>query len=265
MISMLRTTLRRMRLRPLVSRSVALSSGLGIGSYLYTRPAAAEIRERAEQMLNLFSDYSHAADKVAAFRKYATEDGKMTKKDFVKAFKGLGVNDEEVISSFFACFDGDNDGLITFQSFAAGVAVVSKPGLGAQEKLDFVFQCCDCDGDGVITLEELTKIIRSLMLTRERLYIDECLTHRVSPISTRSSTSWSSPEQRKRLAAIHQEFPDLKNSTIEEALEKLSVSIAEGIYDEASMVSEKKNNGICLENFRKWAQQGTLRFVLIHF
>jgi len=95
------------------------------------------------------------------------------------------------------------------------------------------------------------------MLTRERLYIDECLTHRVSPISTRSSTSWSSPEQRKRLAAIHQEFPDLKNSTIEEALEKLSVSIAEGIYDEASMVSEKKNNGICLENFRKWAQQGT--------
>mmetsp|Transcript_6825 Transcript_6825/g.12924 ORF Transcript_6825/g.12924 Transcript_6825/m.12924 type:complete len:302 (+) Transcript_6825:97-1002(+) len=247
-------------LRRLVSRTVLISGGLGIASYTSARPSSAEITENAEKMLNLFSDYTHAADKVAAFRKYATADDKMTKRDFIRAFQKLGVSDEGVISSFFECFDGDHDGLITFQSFAAAVAVVAKPGLEAQEKITFVFQCCDISGDGIITQEELTKVIRSLMLTRERLYVDEyknASRYNASPIGTIKPSSWSTPEQRKRLSAIHQEFPDLKHSTMEEALEKLSLSIGEEIFREASMESKNKNAGLDLADFKKWAERGT--------
>eukprot|EP00470_Lotharella_oceanica_P002526 CAMPEP_0170171744 /NCGR_PEP_ID=MMETSP0040_2-20121228/4917_1 /TAXON_ID=641309 /ORGANISM="Lotharella oceanica, Strain CCMP622" /LENGTH=280 /DNA_ID=CAMNT_0010411969 /DNA_START=106 /DNA_END=948 /DNA_ORIENTATION=- len=239
---------------------MVVSGGLGIAAYTCARSASAEVKEDAEKMLNLFSDYTHAADKVAAFGKYATAEGKMTKNDFIKAFKKLGVSDEAVISSFFECFDGDHDGLVSFESFASAVAVVSKPGLQAQEKLDFVFQCCDISGDGILTKDELTKVIRSLMLTRERLYVDECKNaarYNASPIGTLEPSSWSNPEQRKRLSAIRQEFPNLKHSTMEEALEKLSQSIGEEIFREASMESKKKNGGLDLEDFRKWARKGT--------
>jgi len=99
----------------------------------------------------------------------------MSKESFYIAMNELGVFNENVIHSFFKCFDKAGDGFVSFQEFVSGIAAIGMSG-DPIDRMKFVFQSCDLNGNGYIEKEELRRMIHALLVTRENLnYYSEAI------------------------------------------------------------------------------------------
>jgi len=216
------------------------------------------------------------ADKVALLRRHAKK-GMMNRQQFAKAMYELGIDDDEIIESYFECYDKNHDGTISFEEFAAGVAMVGMHREEVKDQLRFVFECCDILGNGVVSREELRRIIHALMITHERVVVKhghDRSYFAASPIMDNvildmdlgqhpdpHHNGWKSSDQLARLRVVHNEFPDLKDAPMEECLRSMSTELSNQIFDEVQWMQNKKKGqkqqNLTFDQFSQWAKAGS--------
>jgi len=158
-------------IRPrLIRPAIAVAGGLGLTFGLSRESVHAEMKRAAQDLKKLLPADLVMDQDLAAFNKYADDDGNISNGSFVNAMHELGVHNENVIGSFFRCFDKAGNGVISFEEFVTSIAAIQPSG-DPTDRLKFVFQSCDLNGNGKIEKEELRRMIHALLVTRENLHV----------------------------------------------------------------------------------------------
>mmetsp|Transcript_6971 Transcript_6971/g.11479 ORF Transcript_6971/g.11479 Transcript_6971/m.11479 type:complete len:368 (-) Transcript_6971:274-1377(-) len=152
-----------------------LAAGVTFAAWTFKKELAqCEMKKAAKDLKRLLPVGLINEQNLSAFKKYAN-DGYMSKESFYIAMNELGVFNENVIHSFFKCFDKAGDGFVSFQEFVSGIAAIGMSG-DPIDRMKFVFQSCDLNGNGYIEKEELRRMIHALLVTRENLnYYSEAI------------------------------------------------------------------------------------------
>ena len=251
------------------SMASRLAAGL-ISSALTLHASRCELKHSAEQLIGMIPDNVELRD-VRSFIKYQ-KNGSMNRSSFKQALNSLGIKDAQVIDSFFECFDTDRNGELDFREFASALAIIGCKGT-PKERLRFMFASCDLDGDGVVQKEELRKMIMSLLVTRENLWISDNPGFSVEEVGdagspflglsvSPTSVSWSESknanafarfQKQERLRDIWTSYPFTKGLPLKEALGCLSDVSARHIFYAADANNDDR---ITFQEFSNWATSG---------
>lgn len=89
-------------------------------------------------------------------------NGCLTAEDFKRIYCSFFPNGDSAMFSeyVFRTFDRNRDGIVDFQEFLEGVAVVTRGDL--HTKLEWAFRLYDLDGNGFITKNEMLEVTRAI-------------------------------------------------------------------------------------------------------
>lgn len=100
---------------------------------------------------------SYNAAEVAKFFRSRSNNGLLTKNEFLDCFKQLGVSP---IQGIFEAFDTDGNGHVDVMELSAGLSLFC--GGTASSKINAVFSCFDVDQDGYLSKDEMEKYLISV-------------------------------------------------------------------------------------------------------
>ena len=96
-----------------------------------------------------------------SFKKYATDDSRVTKEGFAKALGELGFSTNIPVDALFRLFDTNKEGSIPYRAFLTHRSTMKDNG---EDSIRFCFDVYDENGDGQLSKEELTGVLKNLLM-----------------------------------------------------------------------------------------------------